>query len=82
MYFKIVEVVSTLNLVSSENEKTTTACNCFFLDGGGGGGDVVETNIGAFLLTPSFIDIKYPKHIAVCDTNTVILLRIKIIIDT
>ena len=39
---------------------------------GGGGAD--NTIVGALLLTPRFMDIKYPKHIALCDTNSVILL--------
>ena len=38
-----------------------------------GGG---ETIVGAFLLTPWLMGIKYPKHIILCDTNTVILLLI------
>ena len=49
--------------------------------GGGGGADSTppppapdNTIVGALLLTPRFMDIKYPKHIALCDTNSVILL--------
>ena len=41
---------------------------------GGGGGGADNTIVGALLLTPRFMDIKYPKHIALCDTNSVILL--------
>ena len=41
-----------------------------------------ETIVGAFLLTPWLIGIKYSKHITLCDIDTVILLIIVIIIDT
>ena len=41
-----------------------------------------ETIVGAFLLTPRLIGIKYSKHITLCDIDTVILLIIVIIIDT
>ena len=41
-----------------------------------------EKVAGVFLLTPWLIGIKYPKHITLCETNTVILLIIVIIIDT
>ena len=41
-----------------------------------------ETIRGAFLLASWLIRIKYPKQIALCDTNTVILLIIVIIIDS
>ena len=37
---------------------------------------------GAFLFTPWLVGIKYSKHITFCDTNTVILLIVVIIIDT
>ena len=33
-------------------------------------------------MTPWLMGIKYPKHITLCDTNTVILLIKVIIIDT
>ena len=46
------------------------------------GGDVFDWSWGAFLLTPRLIGIKYPKQITLCDTNTVIVLIIIIIIDT
>ena len=45
-------------------------------------GGLRETILGAFLLTPWLIGIKYSKHITLCDTDTVILLIIVIIIDT
>ena len=41
-----------------------------------------ETIGVAFLLTPWLVGIKYPKQIPLCDTNTVALLIIVIIIDT
>ena len=40
-----------------------------------------ETTGVAFLLTPWLVAIKYPKQIPLCDTNTVALLIIVIIID-
>ena len=43
-----------------------------------GGGDTG----GRSLLTPWLICVTYPKEIALCDTNTVILIKIVFIIDT
>ena len=34
------------------------------------------------MLTPWLIDLKHPKHITLCDTNTVILLIMVFVIDT
>ena len=44
--------------------------------------DVGETLEGVFLLTPWLIGIENAKKITLCDTNTVILPTIVIIIDT
>ena len=44
------------------------------------GGRVGEITVGAFLLISRLIAIKYPKHITLCDIDTVILLKIVIII--
>ena len=41
-----------------------------------------ETIGGGLLLTPWLIGIKYPKQITLCDTNTLLLLILVIIIDT
>ena len=44
------------------------------------GGRVEEITVRAFLLIPRLIAIKYPKHITLWDIDTVILLKIVIII--
>ena len=47
-----------------------------------GRGEWNKRRWGVFLLTPWLVGIKYPKKITLCDTNTIILLTIVIIIDT
>ena len=32
------------------------------------------TILGAFSLTPWLIDIKYPKHITLCDLNIILII--------
>ena len=46
---------------------------------GEGGGS--ETKFGAFLLTPWLLGTKYPKDITLCESNTVMVLIIAIMID-